>query len=153
VQRSTCSITGTGTLFGSRTKSGGCTLVILLLDSRWTTIPTSIHLWPSSNPTTNHLVLLLITKTLGRTVAGFLLHCDSNIFQYLTLLVKWQEGHPACKKLNDGVLVWLSVWSEVQTYIWSSWCLVTHWLLLQSNPDWFCLYGDSSPGQFQAKGH
>jgi len=33
----------------------------------------------------------------------------------LTLLVGWQEGHPACKKMSDGVLVWLSVLSEVQT--------------------------------------
>jgi len=24
----------------------------------------------------------------------------------LTLLVGWQEGHPACKKLSCGVLVW-----------------------------------------------
>jgi len=30
------------------------------------------------------------------------------------LLVGWQEGHPACKKLSGEVLVWLSVWSEVQ---------------------------------------
>ena len=37
-----------------------------------------------------------------------------------TLLVGWQEGHPACKKLSDGVLAWLSVWSEVQTCIWPS---------------------------------
>jgi len=31
------------------------------------------------------------------------------------LLVRWQEGHPACKKLSGEVLAWLSVWSEVQT--------------------------------------
>ena len=36
-------------------------------------------------------------------------------FSALTLLVGRQEGHPACKKLSGGVLVWLSVWSEVQT--------------------------------------
>jgi len=24
----------------------------------------------------------------------------------LTTLVGWQEGHPACKKLSGGVLVW-----------------------------------------------
>jgi len=29
----------------------------------------------------------------------------------LTVLVGWQEGHPACKKLSGGVLAWLSVWS------------------------------------------
>ena len=34
---------------------------------------------------------------------------------YLMLLVGWQEGHPACKKLSGGVLVWLYVWSNVQT--------------------------------------
>jgi len=32
-----------------------------------------------------------------------------------------EEKHPACKKLSDEVLVWLSVWSEVQIVcIWSS---------------------------------
>ena len=37
--------------------------------------------------------------------------------------VGWrQERHPACKKLSGGVLAWLSVWSEVQTCIWPSWC-------------------------------
>ena len=41
-------------------------------------------------------------------------------FSALTLLVGWQEGHPACKKLSGGVLAWLSVWSEVQSCIWSS---------------------------------
>ena len=39
-------------------------------------------------------------------------------FSALTVLVGRQEGHPACKKLSDGVLVWLSVWSKVQTCIW-----------------------------------
>jgi len=43
-------------------------------------------------------------------------------FSALTLLVGRQEGHPACKKLSGGVLVWLSVWSMVQTCIWPSWC-------------------------------
>ena len=38
------------------------------------------------------------------------------------LLVGQQEGHPACKKLIGGVLAWLSVWSEMQTCIWPSWC-------------------------------
>jgi len=30
-------------------------------------------------------------------------------FSALTLLVGWQEGHPACKKLSCGVLAWLSL--------------------------------------------
>ena len=45
-----------------------------------------------------------------------------NPFSALTLLVGRQEGHPACKKLSGGALTWLSVWSEVQTCIWPSWC-------------------------------
>jgi len=40
-----------------------------------------------------------------------------NAFSALMLLVGQQEGHPACKKLNGGVLAWLSVWSEMQTCI------------------------------------
>ena len=46
----------------------------------------------------------------------------SSAFSALTLLVGRQEGHPSCKKLNGGVLAWLSVCSEVQTCIWPSWC-------------------------------
>ena len=38
-------------------------------------------------------------------------------FSALTLLVGWQEGHLAFKKLSGGVLVWLSVWSKVQCCI------------------------------------
>ena len=30
-------------------------------------------------------------------------------FSALMLLVGWQEGHPACKKLSGEVLAWLSV--------------------------------------------
>jgi len=41
-------------------------------------------------------------------------------FSTLMLLVGRQEGHLACKKPSGGVLVWLSVWSEVQTCIWPS---------------------------------
>ena len=41
-------------------------------------------------------------------------------FSALTLLVGWQEGHPACNEQSGGVLAWLSVWSEVQTCIWPS---------------------------------
>ena len=43
-------------------------------------------------------------------------------FSASTLLVGQQEGHTACKKLSRGVLAWLSIWSEVQTCIWPSWC-------------------------------
>ena len=59
----------------------------------------------------------------GRTGSpGFTWKCLLSAFSALTLLVGRQEGHPACKKLSGGVLVWLSVWSEVQTCIWPSLC-------------------------------
>jgi len=37
--------------------------------------------------------------------SAFLVHA----FSALMLLVGWQEGHPACKKLSGEVLAWLSV--------------------------------------------
>ena len=43
-------------------------------------------------------------------------------FSALMLLVGRQEGHPVCTKLSVWVLAWLSVWSEVQTCVWPSWC-------------------------------
>jgi len=45
---------------------------------------------------------------------------DMYSFGASTLLVGRQEWHPACKKMSGGVLLWLSVWSEVQTCIWPS---------------------------------
>jgi len=59
-------------------------------------------------------------------------------FRALTLLVGRQVGHPACKKLSGGVLAWLSVWSEVQSCIWPSWCHC-HWLSLASVKSRFVL--------------
>ena len=47
---------------------------------------------------------------------------STNAFSALTLLAGRQEGHPACKKMSGGMLAWLSIWSEVQTCIWPSWC-------------------------------
>jgi len=41
-------------------------------------------------------------------------------FRALVLLVGWQEGHPACKKLSGGMLAWLYVCIKVQIYIWPS---------------------------------
>ena len=38
------------------------------------------------------------------------------------LLVRQQEGHPACKKLIGQMLTWLSVWGEEQICIWPSCC-------------------------------
>ena len=63
--------------------------------------------------------VFIITPRILKNVLNTL---EAIAFSALTLLVGRQEGHPACKKLSGGVLAWLSVWSEVQTCIWSSWC-------------------------------
>ena len=69
-------------------------------------------------------VYFLPIETKGRALrVGFL--CSIIISQLLcslTLLVGRQEVYPVCKKLSGWVLVWLSVWSELQTCIWPSWC-------------------------------
>ena len=63
------------------------------------------------------------TQYLRWSSQWLLSHTDCpHAFSALTLLVRWQEGHPACKKLSGGMLVWLSDWSDVQTCIWPSWC-------------------------------
>jgi len=70
-------------------------------------------------------------------------------FSALTLLLGHHKEHLACKKLSDEVLVWLSVWNEVQIVCkWSSCCHCIqkpHLLLPHLNPDWFCLSGTSLP--------
>jgi len=65
-------------------------------------------------------------------------------FSALTLLVGRQEGHPACKKLSGGVLVWLSGASCRLAYGPAD-ATATHSLLLQKNTDWFYLSGTGSP--------
>ena len=62
-------------------------------------------------------------RALPLPLAGTYFHpIEVEGFSALTLLVGWQEGHPACKNLSGGVLAWLSVWSEVLICIWLSWC-------------------------------
>jgi len=68
-------------------------------------------------------------------------------FSALTLLVGRQEEHPACKKLSDAVLAWLSVLNEVQMilHMVKLMPLPPHRLLLRYNPDWFNLSGAGLP--------
>jgi len=76
-------------------------------------------------------------------------------FSVLTLLVGRQEGHPACKNLSGGMLVWLCVWVKVQISIWPSWCHCHSLSLALVNSDLFYLPGFAylvlahlgSPGQ------
>jgi len=68
-----------------------------------------------------------------------LIQMPSMPYSALTLLVGWLEGHPACKKLSGRMLVWLSVWGEVQICIWPSSCHCHSLSLAPVNPDWFYL--------------
>ena len=52
-------------------------------------------------------------------------------FSALTLLAGWQEGHPACKKLSGGVLVWLLSAARCRLAYGPADCTATHCLLLQ----------------------
>ena len=52
-------------------------------------------------------------------------------FSALILLVGWQEGHLACKKLSGGMLAWLSVWSEMKTCVWPTDANATYCFLFQ----------------------
>jgi len=56
-----------------------------------------------------------VNRVLDFVLSG---HQPLNAFNALTLSVGWQEGHPACKKLSGGILMWLSVCGEVQICIW-----------------------------------
>jgi len=70
---------------------------------------------PSAGPLLPLVASTVNTRMGCSTVRWFVVAVSA--FSALTLLVGQQEGHPACKKLSGGVLVWLSVWSEVQTCI------------------------------------
>ena len=66
-------------------------------------------------------------------------------FSALTLSVGRQEGHPACEKLSCGVLAWLSVWNEVQSCMWPSWCHCHSLSLASVKSRLVYLSGTSSP--------
>jgi len=56
---------------------------------------------------------------------------DSCAFSVVTLLVGWQEGHPAYKELSGGVLAWLSVRARCGFAHCRADASTTHCLLLQ----------------------
>ena len=57
--------------------------------------------------------------------------CDTVPFSALTLLVGWQEGNPACKKLGVGLLV-VMIWLELCTTCSSS-CHQSPLALIEAN--------------------
>jgi len=88
----------------------------------------------------------------------FVLDSMSNLFLQCFDTVGWTSWRASgLWKLSDEVLVWLSVWSEVQIVcMWSSWCHCIpkpHRLLPHSNPDWFYLSGIGLPKLSWKTGH
>ena len=67
----------------------------------------------------HHLAIMTEQSVSDGNVALYQIRFTLTTFAFsaLTLFVGRQEGHPACKKQSGGVLVWLSVWSKVQTCI------------------------------------
>ena len=85
--------------------------------------------WAASRRHVGYVVIVVLFKKASYYMEQFMLvfavfiwHMLYVIYSFsaLMLLVGQQEGHLACKKLSGGVLVWLSVWSEVQTCFWPS---------------------------------
>ena len=79
-------------------------------------------IWPFNTVSIWWHICLFVTLKIYLQFICIVTSQSSCAFSALTLLVGRKEGHPACRKLNGGVLAWLSVWSEVQTCIWPSWC-------------------------------
>jgi len=71
-------------------------------------------------------LLTAVLATQLKLVPSSLIITDYNVafltdaFSALTLLVWWQEGHLAFKKLSGGMLVWLCVWVKMEICIWPS---------------------------------
>ena len=98
----------------------------------WTTPWEPLHtqhpaMWPLHASSAWHA--LHNNMNTARKFILFVLRCiyepylfSHSAFSASTLLVGQHKAHLACKKLSGGVLAWLSVWSEVQTCLWPSWC-------------------------------
>ena len=91
---------------------------------------------PSCHPTNS-----VQTESTYGSFFNDLLITDFTAFSAFTLLVGWQEGHPACKKLSRGMLVWLCALVKVPICIWPILCHCHSLSLAPVSPDWFYLPG------------
>ena len=120
--------------------------------SEWTNSNTSVTCnTPKQLYITLNYILTKNCQTLAHAVIWqrFKTHCRPD-FLPSVLWHCWlgdRKGIWPVKKLSSGVLAWLSVWSEVQTCIWPSWCHC-HSLSLASVKIQigFNLSGTGSPG-------
>jgi len=67
------------------------------------------------------LVVRQSWKTPGELAVSKSMECDIFPFSALTLLLGRQEGHPACKKLDVGLLMVM-----IGLELWTSYCSSCH---------------------------
>jgi len=141
--------------------SACCTLLVLTMLT-WENIrsthaeecgnATSVHI--SSDRTSNFGLALqsVICFSSSQNAGGSISYtCRpiSHVFMPSVLRRCWlggRKGIRPVKKLSGEVLVWLSVWSEVQTCIWPSWCHCHSLSLASVKSRLIYLSGTGSPG-------
>jgi len=74
---------------------------------------------------------LLQTDTMPAPHHSSFLQAECPSCHPLTLLVGWQEGHPACKKLSGVVLAWCLFGARCRLAYGPADATATHCLLLQ----------------------
>jgi len=97
------------TSFGRLTRHLVCILGLLVcvyMCVLW--LNTELLLWINTTSTELFQYQLELFEA-NNTIYFRLLGYCTCAFSAVTLLVGWQEGHPACKKLSDGVPAWVSV--------------------------------------------
>jgi len=113
-----CNIRATVTVISTSVITG-CTVAPARVNGDWLCQWEMAMFDPTQNPQSSTDQQKISTFVITITV---IIICHNYAFSALMLLVGQQEGHPACKKQSGGVLVWLSVWSVVQTCTWPSRC-------------------------------
>jgi len=98
-------------------------------------ITVNVNIYAKTGLEVNTKAITTTTTTTATTTILILSHYTAQpsvlfAFSALTLLVGWQEGHPACKKLSGGVLAWLSV-ARCRLAYGPADATATHCLLLQ----------------------
>ena len=115
-------ITSTGRIWLPLAERGLYWLIVTLAGRIWLILAEYDFHW--QNVIYTGLSSLLLAEYAASQKCSAILLCSADSvypFSALTLLVGRQEGHPPVK-MSGGMLVWLSVWSKMQTCIWPSWC-------------------------------
>ena len=81
------------------------------------------HCWTRSTTTSSTAQLRLLRRYCSTACVAFSALRCLQCFELPSVLWRcWLGGRKGIRPVKNWVLAWLSVWSEVQTCIWSSWC-------------------------------